>query len=243
MERNNLPAMDTEAVPRSPRRARRPPAPRTLLRRLYELYPDPDTVLSYTNPFELLIATILSAQCTDARVNIVTRDLFKKYRSPEDYLRVPQEELEEDIRTTGFFRSKSKNIQGACRRILEAYGGEVPRTMAELITLPGVARKTANVVLGNAFGRDEGIAVDTHVTRLSWLLGLTKHTDPVRIERDLMVLFPRRHWTALPHLLIAHGRKICIARRPRCGICPISDICPSAGEAAGRVATAPELKE
>lgn len=235
--------MDTGQAPRLRRRARRPPAPRTLLRRLYELYPDPDTVLEYSNPFELLIATILSAQCTDARVNIVTRDLFKKYRSPEDYLRVPQEELEEDIRTTGFFRSKSKNIQGACRRIVEAYGGEVPRTMAELITLPGVARKTANVVLGNAFGRDEGIAVDTHVARLSKLLGLTEETDPVRIERDLMALFPRRHWTALPHLLIAHGRKICIARRPRCGICPINDICPSAGVAAIRLASSSELQE
>lgn len=186
-------------------------------------------MLIYSSPFELLIATILSAQCTDARVNLVTRSLFQKYRSPRDYLAVDQEELENDIRSTGFFRSKARNIQGACRVLIERFGGSVPRTMQEMLLLPGVARKTANVVLGNAFGRDEGIAVDTHVTRLSRLLGLTSHSDPVKIERDLMRLFPKKHWTALPHLLILHGRRICIARRPRCAECGIADLCPSAG--------------
>ncbi|HEU4752037.1 MAG TPA: endonuclease III [Armatimonadota bacterium] len=211
--------------------------PRLLLERLYALYPDPQCELDFRSPFELLVATILSAQCTDVRVNMVTRTLFEKYRRPEDYLAVPAEELEEDIRTTGFFRNKAKNIRGACRRLLEAYGGEVPRTMEELLTLPGVARKTANVVLGNGFGLADGIAVDTHVTRLSGLLGLTQHTDPVKIERDLMAAFPREEWTNVSHLLILHGRRVCAARRPNCAGCALADLCPSAfnaGRAAGK---------
>jgi endonuclease-3 len=211
---------------------RQPVAPGVLLERLYRLYPDAECELLYRTPLELLIATILSAQCTDVRVNLVTRTLFEKYRKPEDYLAVPQEELEADIHATGFFRNKTKSIRGACRRLLEVYGGEVPDTMEELLTLPGVARKTANVVLGNIFHKAEGIAVDTHVTRLSGLLGLTLHTDPVKIERDLMARFPREHWTALTHLLILHGRRVCIARRPQCAACPLHDLCPSAFRAA-----------
>ncbi len=209
-------------------KARKPVPPLTLIDRLYELYPAPQCELNFRNPLELLVATILSAQCTDVRVNIVTASLFEKYRSPEDYLAVPQEELEEDIHSTGFFRNKAKNIRGACQRILEVYGGQVPDTMEELLTLPGVARKTANVVLGNIFNKNEGIAVDTHVTRLSGLLRLTEHTDPVKIERDLMSMFPREHWTSASHLLILHGRRVCIARRPNCEACPLDDLCPSA---------------
>jgi endonuclease III len=202
-------------------------SPEVLLERLYALY-EPRCELDFRNSLELLVATILSAQCTDARVNVVTRTLFQKYRAPEDYLAVPQEELEADIQSTGFFRNKARNIRGACRRILDAYGGQVPDTMEDLLTLPGVARKTANVVLGNWFNKAEGIAVDTHVTRLSGLLGLSRHTDPVKIERDLMARFPREHWTALTHLLILHGRRVCIARRPNCDQCTLSDLCPSA---------------
>ena len=200
--------------------------PDLLLERLYALYPEAQCELVFESPLELLIATILSAQCTDERVNIVTRTLFRKYRSPEDYLAVPQEELEADIHSTGFFRNKAKNIRGACRRLLEAYGGEVPDTMEDLLTLPGVARKTANVVLGNVFRKAEGIAVDTHVTRLSGRLGLSRHADPVRIERDLMQLFPPESWTDLSHLLILHGRRVCGARRPDCPACVLRDHCP-----------------
>jgi endonuclease III len=210
-------------------------APEVVLERLYGLYPEPRCELNFTSPLELLIATILSAQCTDVRVNIVTQTLFKKYRRPEDYLAVAQEELERDIQSTGFFRNKTKNIRGACQRIIEVYGGRVPDTMEELLTLPGVARKTANVVLGNVFNRAEGIAVDTHVTRLSGLLGLTKHTDPVKIERDLMALFPHEEWTAISHLLILHGRRVCVARRPNCPACVLNDVCPSAFIAPGAV--------
>ena len=231
----------------------KPVPPRTLRERLSALYPDAQCELQFRTPLELLVATILSAQCTDERVNVVTRTLFEKYRGPEDYLAVPQEELEADIHSTGFFRNKAKNIRGACRRILEAYGGEVPGTMEELLTLPGVARKTANVVLGNIFNRAEGIAVDTHVTRLSGLLGLSEHTDPVKIERDLMARFPRKHWTALSHLLILHGRRVCVARRPNCPGCTLNDLCPSAfvamkpasqsGGVTGAAATDPEERE
>lgn len=206
----------------------RPIGTRTLLDRLSALYPNPRCELEYRTPLELLVATILSAQCTDERVNQVTAHLFEKYRSPQDYLAVPPEELERDIHSTGFYRNKARNIRGACRRILEAYGGEVPGTMEDLLTLPGVARKTANVVLGNIFGRNEGIAVDTHVTRLSGLLGLSRHTDPEKIERDLMARFPRRSWTDLSHMLILHGRRVCRARRPDCPACALSDRCPSA---------------
>ena len=202
--------------------------PKEVFSRLCALYPEAHCELDFSNALELLVATILSAQCTDERVNMVTPALFRKYRRPEDYLAVPQEELEQEIHSTGFFRNKTKNIRGACRRMIEAYDGKVPDSMEELLTLPGVARKTANVVLGNIFDKAEGIAVDTHVTRLSGLLGLTQHTDPVKIERDLMKAFPRDQWTAISHLLILHGRRVCIARRPKCEACVLNDICPSA---------------
>lgn len=213
-------------MPRRPKPKSAPP--QVVYERLAALYPDAECELTFTSPLELLVATILSAQCTDVRVNMVTQELFRKYRFPEDYYRGPQEELEEAIHSTGFFRNKAKNIRGACRRIDEAYGGVVPDSMEELLTLPGVARKTANVVLGNIFHKAEGIAVDTHVTRLSGLLGLSQHADPQKIERDLMKLFPREQWTAISHLLILHGRRVCIARRPQCAACVLNDVCPSA---------------
>ena len=205
-----------------------PIAANLLLDRLEALHPDAHCELSYRNPLELLIATILSAQCTDERVNQVTARLFHKYTGPEDYLAVPEEELQEDIRPTGFFRNKTKSIRGACQRILDAYGGQVPETMEELLTLPGVARKTANVVLSNAFGKAEGIAVDTHVARIAQLTGITRNTDPNKIEQDLLAYFPREKWALINHLLIFHGRRVCIARAPRCEICPLNDVCPSA---------------
>ena len=200
-----------------------------IIRRLKKAYPDAHCALDHTSPFELLIATILSAQCTDARVNIVTADLFRKYRGPEDYLKISQRELETDIHSTGFFRNKAKNIQAACRRIVDEFHGEVPRTMDEILTLGGVARKTANVVLGNAYGIASGVVVDTHVGRLSNRLGLTTNTDAVKIERDLEQLVPTKDWIQFPHLMISHGRNICIARKPKCTICPLSDICPRIG--------------
>jgi endonuclease-3 len=198
-----------------------------VIRRLKKEYPDAHCALDHTTPFELLIATILSAQCTDARVNIVTADLFRKYRGPADYLKVPQAELERDIHSTGFFRNKAKNIQAACRRILEEYGGKVPQTMEDLLTLGGVARKTANVVMGNAFGIASGVVVDTHVSRLSQRLGLTQNTTPEKIEADLSGVVPERDWILFPHLMISHGRQVCIARRPKCEVCVLNDICPS----------------
>jgi len=160
-------------------------------------------------------------------VNIVTKDLFRKYKSAADYAKVPQETLEKDIQSTGFFRNKAKSIQECCRTLVDQYQGEVPKDLDELVKLPGVGRKTANVVLGNAFGINEGITVDTHVSRLSRLLGLTRHEDPVKIEQDLMPLFPRDHWALVSHLLIFHGRRVCVARRPRCAECVLSDLCPS----------------
>jgi endonuclease-3 len=202
---------------------------REIIRRLKRAYPDAHCALNHTNAFELLIATILSAQCTDARVNIVTADLFRKYRSPGDYLKVDQTELERDIHSTGFFRNKSKNIQAACKRIIEEYNGEVPRTMDEILSLGGVARKTANVVLGNAFGIASGVVVDTHVSRLSQRLGLTTNTNAEKIELDLQALVPKRDWILFPHLMIYHGRQICIARTPKCGECVLNSICPKIG--------------
>jgi len=202
---------------------------REIIRRLKRAYPDAHCALNHTNAFELLIATILSAQCTDARVNIVTADLFRKYRSPGDYLKVDQTELERDIHSTGFFRNKSKNIQAACKRIIEEYNGEVPRTMDEILLLGGVARKTANVVLGNAFGIASGVVVDTHVSRLSQRLGLTTNTNAEKIELDLQALVPKRDWILFPHLMIYHGRQICIARTPKCGECVLNSICPKIG--------------
>ncbi|HLM01116.1 MAG TPA: endonuclease III [Pyrinomonadaceae bacterium] len=200
-----------------------------IIRRLKREYPDARCALNHTSAFELLIATILSAQCTDERVNLVTADLFRKYRAPRDYTEVLPEELERDIRSTGFFRSKARNIQTACRQIIELYGGEIPQTMEELLVLNGVARKTANVVLGNAFGIASGVVVDTHVARLSQRLALTEHETPEKIEKDLQELVSREDWIMFPHWLISHGRKICQARKPKCGECVLNDICPKVG--------------
>ena len=198
-----------------------------VIKLLKRAHPDAKCALNHSNAFELLIATILSAQCTDERVNIVTADLFRKYRKPEDYLKVRDTELQQDIRTTGFFRNKTKSIQGACKVLIEEFGGEVPRTMAELLRVPGAARKTANVVLGVAFGIAEGVVVDTHVSRLSQRLRLTRQKDPVKIEKDLMELVPRKDWIIISHLLIFHGRRICKARRPLCEECVVERLCPS----------------
>jgi len=198
-----------------------------IIERLQREYPDAHCALNHTNAFELLIATILSAQCTDERVNIVTADLFGKYACPQDYTDVLPEELERDIHSTGFFRNKAKNIQAACRKIVELYGGEIPQTMDELLVLNGVARKTANVVLGNAFGIASGVVVDTHVARLSQRLALTEHEMPEKIELDLQQLVPRKDWVMFPHWLISHGRKICQARKPKCEECVLEDLCPS----------------
>ena len=200
----------------------------TIYRRLAKEYPDAKCALNFSNPYEMLFATILSAQCTDAMVNKVTAKLFAKYPTLEDYANADRAELEEDIHATGFFRMKAKSIQGSARRLLEVYDGQVPRTMAEVLTLPGAARKTANVVLGNAYGVIEGIAVDTHVGRLARRLGLTDQVDPVKVERDLMALVPPRHWLQVTYLLIEHGRKVCKAPVPRCEECVLRDICPSA---------------
>jgi endonuclease III len=200
-----------------------------IFRRLAKAYPDARCALDHRNAFELLCATILSAQCTDARVNLVTPILFGRYPTPEALARADQADVEEIVRSTGFFRNKAKSLIGMAQALVAEHGGEVPRTMEELRVLPGVGRKTANVILGNAYGINEGITVDTHVTRLSGLLGLTGHEDPVKIEQDLMPLFPRDHWALLSHLLIFHGRQVCIARRPRCADCVLADLCPSAG--------------
>lgn len=198
-----------------------------MIRRLKRAYPDAHCALVHSNAFELLIATILSAQCTDARVNIVTAELFRKYRGPLDFVSVSQRELERDIHSTGFFRNKAKNIQAACKRIFEVYNGEVPDTMEDLLTLGGVARKTANVVMGNAFGIASGVVVDTHVSRISQRLGLTNSKTPEKIENDLAELVPKKHWVMFPHWMISHGRSICDARKPRCSECVLADICPS----------------
>ena len=200
---------------------------RTIIRRLKRAYPGAKCSLNHTNPFELLVATILSAQCTDERVNIVTADLFRKYRKPEDYLNVSPRELEKDIQSTGFFRNKTKSIQGASKMLTEQYGGQVPQTMEELLELPGVARKTANVVLGNAFDIHAGVVVDTHVTRLSHRLALTQQKTAEKIEQDLIPIVPKKDWVIFPHLMIYHGRKICKARNPLCAECTIEKQCPS----------------
>jgi len=200
---------------------------RVVIRRLKRAYPGAKCSLNHSNPFELLVATILSAQCTDERVNIVTADLFRKYRKPEDYLKVPPRELEKDIQSTGFFRNKTKSIQGTAKMLTEQYGGEVPQTMDELLELPGVARKTANVVLGNAFDIHAGVVVDTHVTRLSHRLGFTQQKTAEKIEQDLIPIVPKKDWVIFPHLMIYHGRKICKARTPLCAECTIEELCPS----------------
>ena len=198
-----------------------------IIRSLKRAYPDAKCSLNHSSAFELLIATILSAQCTDARVNIVTEDLFRKYRKPEDYLNVSEKELQEDIRTTGFFRNKTKSIQGTAKALTEEYRGKVPQTMDELLELPGVARKTANVVLGNAFGIHAGVVVDTHVTRLSRRLALTSEKTAEKIEQDLIAIVPKNDWVIFPHLFIAHGRAICKARAPLCAECVVEKYCPS----------------
>ncbi len=195
---------------------------------LEEQYPEARCALEHRSPLELLVATILSAQCTDVRVNIVTQDLFAKYHTAEDYANADPEVFEQEIRSTGFFRNKTKSILGMAQGLVERHGGKVPSTMEELTALPGVGRKTANVVLGNAFGIDEGVVVDTHVKRISNRLALTTNSDPEKIEQDLMQLVPCSKWTLFAHLLIHHGRQICPARAPKCEICPIRDLCPSA---------------
>lgn len=198
-----------------------------ILPKLKKLYPQAKCSLDYKDPFQLIIATILSAQCTDERVNKVTPELFKKYPTPKALAAAQQEELEKDIQSTGFFRNKAKSLRGMAAGVVENHGGNVPRTMEELTHLPGVGRKTANVVLGNAFGIDEGVVVDTHVARVSARLALTKNADPVKIEQDLMQIVPRGDWTLFSHLLIFHGRQICIARKPKCSICPLLPHCPA----------------
>jgi endonuclease-3 len=201
----------------------------TVLRRLAKAYPDAHCALDHASPLELLVATILSAQCTDARVNMVTPYLFAKYETAADYARSPKGVLEREIRSTGFFNAKAKSIRAAGAAIAAEHGGRVPDTMEELLPLPGVGRKTANVVLGNAFGKDEGFVVDTHVGRLSRRLGFTRETDPVKVEQDLNLLIPKGRRTMGAHLLIAHGRTICVARKPRCGDCPVDPLCPKNG--------------
>ena len=198
-----------------------------VIERLRKEYPDAECALVHANAFQLLVATILSAQCTDARVNIVTADLFRKYRTPQEFAELPQSELENEIRSTGFFRNKAKNIIAASRRIVDEFGGRVPETMEELLTLAGVARKTANVVLGNAFGVAAGVVVDTHVSRLSQRLGLTKEKTPEKIERDLEKIVQKEDWIDFPHWMIFHGRRVCDARKPKCEECILADICPS----------------
>jgi endonuclease-3 len=196
---------------------------------LHELFPEADVELRWETPLELLVATILSAQSTDERVNRVTEDLFRKYRTARDYAEADPEAFQEEIRSTGFFRQKGRNVQGAARKIVEDFGGEVPQTMEELVTLPGVARKTANLVLGTAFDKAEGVVVDTHVKRVAYRLGLTLETAPEKVERDLMDLLPRDEWTFAGHALILHGRRVCVARKPRCSACGLAEHCPRNG--------------
>ena len=197
-------------------------------RRLAATYPDAHCELTHRNPFELAVATVLSAQCTDARVNMVTPELFRRWPTPQALAQASLEEIEAVIKSTGFYRNKAKSILGLARQVVAEHGGEIPTEMDALVRLPGIGRKTANVVLGNAFGRNEGIVVDTHVARLSARFGLTRETDPVKIEQALIPLFPRESWTQLSHLMIWHGRRTCAALRPRCGDCVLVDCCPSA---------------
>jgi endonuclease III len=198
-----------------------------IIKRLKKEYPDAHCALNHSTPFELLVATILSAQCTDDRVNIVTAELFRKYKKPQDYAAAAPEELAQDIKSINFFNNKARSIQGAAQKIVENFGGRVPETMDELLTLNGVARKTANVVLGNAFGVASGVVVDTHVARLAQRLGLTENAAPEKIEKDLQELVPKKHWVMFPHWLIFHGRRICQARKPKCAECVLEDLCPS----------------
>lgn len=201
-----------------------------ILVQLKRMYPKAACTLDFTTPFELLIATMLSAQSTDARVNVVTKSLFRKYPNPQAFANATQPAMERDVRQTGFFRNKAKAVIAASKAIVEKHGGEVPRTMEELTALPGVGRKTANVVLANAFKTPVGIVVDTHVTRLSGRLGLTQNSDAEKIEQDLLKLVPRKEWTTFSHRIILHGRQVCIARKPRCAECELNELCPSAEE-------------
>jgi endonuclease-3 len=200
---------------------------RSVLPILKKTYPQAKCSLDHTNPLELLVATILSAQCTDDRVNLVTKDLFRKYKSARDYAKVPQESLEKDIQSTGFYRNKAKSLRAMAQSLIDKHEGKVPGTMEELTDLAGVGRKTANVVLGNAFNQNVGVVVDTHVSRLSQRLGLTDHEDPVKIEQDLIEIVPQEEWTLWAHLLIHHGRAICQARKPKCEVCPLLPHCPA----------------
>lgn len=204
---------------------------RKILPVLKKVYPGAKTALRFTNPLELLIATILSAQCTDTRVNMVTKEVFKKYKSAKDWAKADTKQIESDIRTTGFYHNKAISIKGTCTKIIEQFGGKVPDTIEQLVALPGVGRKTANVVLGNAFGKP-AIACDTHVIRLSRRLGLSENKDAVKLEFDLAEIVPKKEWTLFSHLLIFHGRKYCRARKPDCGNCPISRYCPAANNPA-----------
>jgi endonuclease III len=209
---------------------KRKPTPeyaREVYARLAAHYPDAHCALDFKSPFQLLVATILSAQCTDKRVNMVTPALFKKYKTPKAMAAAKPEELEEMIKSTGFFRNKTKSLLGMSAAVADEHGGKVPDEMDKLVKLPGVGRKTANVVLGNAYAKNQGVVVDTHVGRVSGRLGLTSNVDPVKVEQDLMKLFPRENWALLSHLFIEHGRQICDARRPKCEICFLNDLCPS----------------
>ncbi len=196
---------------------------------LKKTYPDARTSLDHANALELLIATILAAQCTDARVNIVTKTLFKKYKSVQDWAKAPIEQIEQDIKSTGFYKNKAANIKKACRKIIDEFGGQVPNSMEQLLKLPGVGRKTANVILGNIFGIP-GIVCDTHVIRLSRRLALSANSDPVKLEADLMEIVPKKMWTHFSHLLVFHGRAVCQARKPKCGVCPLAKYCPAANK-------------
>jgi len=202
---------------------------REIFARLRRRYPQTGPALDHHDAWELLVATVLAAQCTDARVNTVTPELFRRWPGPAELARAAQEDVEAVVRPTGFFRNKARNLVAAARRVMEEFGGELPRTMAELTTLPGVARKTANIVLSNAFNVHEGVAVDTHAKRLSFRLGLTQSEDVLVIERDLMALYPREDWGEVNHLLVFYGRDVCQARKPRCGECELADICPRQG--------------
>ena len=201
---------------------------KVIIKFLEKVHPDAKTALHHSNPLELLVATILSAQCTDERGNKVTEKLFRHYRKAEDYANADIKDLEEAIRSTGFYHNKAKNIQGSCKLLVEKFNSEVPRTMEEIQTLPGVARKTANIVLQNAYGRIEVVAVDTHVRRVAKRLGLTANEDPDKIEKDLMEIVPKQYWQKITDLLIFHGRRICVAKKPKCPVCSLNQICPSA---------------
>jgi endonuclease-3 len=221
--------VQAKIVPSRETRAQRKDRSLQIVDCLEKLYPDADCSLRFSNPFELLIATILSAQCTDKRVNIVTIDLFKQWPNPLKMSQASLQELENAVKTTGFFRAKAKNLQGCCRKLVDQFDGIVPQTVEELTSLPGVGRKTANVVLGSVFGLAEGVVVDTHVGRISRRLGLTKAKDAIRAERDLMREIPRDHWVVISHRLIQHGRSTCLARKPRCAGCGLVNLCPKVG--------------